>query len=577
MKFILISLIGLFLGIGCSRSVQYDTVLESVERRMPENPDTALQLLKHIGQLPENKAVQARYALLYTEALHKNLIEVTSDSLINIAWKYYEKSDDLLRLAKVYFYKGKICSGNEEWSEAMEYLLQSGQLAQRINHQKLSGLVHYELGDIYWKQEYIEEALKHYAHSYQAFLNIRDTFNARYGLGSMAGCYLGKNNIDSALLLYKQAMLMEEKFKEVKTITSLQNSLLYIYYLIKDTEEFYKVFNSVKKEFRGSFNEKVLISNGYYYLQQYDSSKLYLTSALADSTIELSDVLKRNAYWKLYAIEEKLLNYKEAFNYSLKYNELSEVLHQSERQEAVMRVEQKFRNKLLVAQNEQLKVEANLHYLLLIILGLIVILLSLLAFYWINRHKKLLKRKEEAIEEYVELVESLKEQHKSIKNEFLCKLNEKDQEEQQLKTALEKRLAIIKQLTALSVTYSGKNHRDVFYIKVNELMKQDKLTKETLENLCEVVDINYYGVIGFLKTQYPQLVQDELEWCAFLCSGFSPQEMSVMYSVTKNYFYVKNNRLAVKMGLSVSLPQYLKDLTEQLRQEKTSSLSLKDV
>ena len=58
---------------------------------MDTYPDSALQLLKTIDSKHlVTKEGKARYALLYSQALDKNYIDVTEDSLINIAVEYYK-------------------------------------------------------------------------------------------------------------------------------------------------------------------------------------------------------------------------------------------------------------------------------------------------------------------------------------------------------------------------------------------------------------------------------------------------------------------------------------------------------
>lgn len=182
------------LYIGCTPSINPLSSFDTIEQIMSSKPDSALKLLQLMTRIPENRAIKARYALLYTEALHKNLVKVTSDSLIDIALDYYPKTNDWQRTAKTYFYKGKIYSTNNEWKKACENLLQAEQLALKTNDQKLLGLIYNELGEIYWYQDYIEDAFKYYQLSYKYFLNEADSLNANYILGSIAGCYLGKIN-----------------------------------------------------------------------------------------------------------------------------------------------------------------------------------------------------------------------------------------------------------------------------------------------------------------------------------------------------------------------------------------------
>ena len=77
----------LFLMItGCRKQYPVEEKLLQAETVMNEYPDSALNLLKGIAQTElQTREHHARYALLYSQALDKNYIDLTNDSLINIA------------------------------------------------------------------------------------------------------------------------------------------------------------------------------------------------------------------------------------------------------------------------------------------------------------------------------------------------------------------------------------------------------------------------------------------------------------------------------------------------------------
>ena len=60
-----------------------ETCLTSSELNMEDNPELSLKILKAINTLElTTERQQARYSLLYSIALDKNLIDITSDSII---------------------------------------------------------------------------------------------------------------------------------------------------------------------------------------------------------------------------------------------------------------------------------------------------------------------------------------------------------------------------------------------------------------------------------------------------------------------------------------------------------------
>ena len=87
MKHLLLPILLIFLlalpFTGCQKHYPVADKLSQAEICMDEEPEAALRVLESIGQ-PDlhTKEHHARYALLYSQALDKNYIDKTNDSLI---------------------------------------------------------------------------------------------------------------------------------------------------------------------------------------------------------------------------------------------------------------------------------------------------------------------------------------------------------------------------------------------------------------------------------------------------------------------------------------------------------------
>ena len=110
------------------QSFMADKLLQA-EALMNEHPDSALNLLKGIAQ-PELQTQEhrARYALLYSQALDKNYIDKTNDSLINIAVDYYKDRDDVRAKFLSYYYQGRIYTNANNLTQATLAYLEAEQL-----------------------------------------------------------------------------------------------------------------------------------------------------------------------------------------------------------------------------------------------------------------------------------------------------------------------------------------------------------------------------------------------------------------------------------------------------------------
>ena len=119
LQYIILSLLVALPFAGCRDHYPVADKLLQAETCMNEYPDSALTVLKSIGQADlQSEEHHARYALLYSQALDKNYIDVTSDSLIQVAVEYYKDKDDVRSRFFSYYYLGRIYTNANELTRA---------------------------------------------------------------------------------------------------------------------------------------------------------------------------------------------------------------------------------------------------------------------------------------------------------------------------------------------------------------------------------------------------------------------------------------------------------------------------
>ena len=92
---LLLVILSAFIIVACSVSNKVDTELAEIEKIMNDHPDSALYRLQQIDTNSLNTDRRdALYRLLYSQALDKNYIDITSDSIIAPAVEYFNGSDD---------------------------------------------------------------------------------------------------------------------------------------------------------------------------------------------------------------------------------------------------------------------------------------------------------------------------------------------------------------------------------------------------------------------------------------------------------------------------------------------------
>ena len=150
MKHIFFILLLLLAFTACGDKSSATDVLDRAETLMDEHPDSSLTLLRTLtlGDF-QQESNRARYALLHSQALDKNYIDVTSDSIISVAVDYYQDEDEVRNKFLSYYYVGRVHANGERYLQATSCLMEAEQLADEVNDDYLSGLLYSEMGRIY--------------------------------------------------------------------------------------------------------------------------------------------------------------------------------------------------------------------------------------------------------------------------------------------------------------------------------------------------------------------------------------------------------------------------------------------
>ena len=93
MKHCIATIILILCILSCNNSSHHWETLMQVESFIEERPDSALAVLEQINKAElSGKEEKAKHALLLSIALDKNYIDLTTDSIINIAIQYYKNT-----------------------------------------------------------------------------------------------------------------------------------------------------------------------------------------------------------------------------------------------------------------------------------------------------------------------------------------------------------------------------------------------------------------------------------------------------------------------------------------------------
>ena len=163
--------LGMLLLLVACASPEVDKRLADIEQQMHSQPDSALA---HIQELSLQHRIthprqRAWHALLHAQALDKNFIDSTNDSIINIAVEYYENSNDLYHKMLSFYYLGRIKYNAKEYEPCIIALLNAEMYALEIEDFFYQGLIYRSFAHVYNTIYYGNGEMEYAQKSYEAF------------------------------------------------------------------------------------------------------------------------------------------------------------------------------------------------------------------------------------------------------------------------------------------------------------------------------------------------------------------------------------------------------------------------
>lgn len=181
--------------------------LDDVETYISEHPDSALAVLDSISAMNiQGRKANAKFALLYSMALDKNHIYLTSDSLINIAVAYYKNHGTDLYKAKSWYYLGRIQQNAKEYIQAAASLSCAEKYVELSRDNFYAGMTHRAMGDVFNSTYNSTEALKYYNLAYDDFEKAGMQEHSNYALLDIAKAYNDNKMFDECEKACKNAI-----------------------------------------------------------------------------------------------------------------------------------------------------------------------------------------------------------------------------------------------------------------------------------------------------------------------------------------------------------------------------------
>ncbi len=543
---------------SCSYFSKHREILDCAERMIESNhADSAYELLKpiHLENVKGAKQ-QARFALLYSQALDKNYIDVKDDSLALIAVDYYATKGTAKQKTKAYYYLGRVYENAGCTEECIINLTSASECVPEEDYY-LIGLIYSHLGELYYEQLKYEKAIDMYDISIDAFTQSK----------SVANEAIIAYKISTNYRLLKQYNEAEKYIYRALNITLSNKDYQSVLIYLKSVEileiEQGKPLEAVLIQLHENYNKYnngVVPPSDYYYLSDLycevnntDSALLYLNKykqrAKALTTEDRLAITVR-----LHKIAEKQNNYKQANDYAQIEMLYADTINIIREQYLIEKVTEKYKSQLFKSQfiNEKSKSKIMRYLILLLFVGS-----SSITYVIYTRYKNRVAKMNEDKALANDLIDSLTtsqsiltQQYEAIKSSN----NSKD---------AETIVAVMEQFNNLieKVPECEKRPRK-FIDEFISLVRSSKLS-DSNTFIYDTVNKQYDGAVDYLKVKH-DLSQSEAETLCMISMGFSNSAMTIAFNhTTSKTVYNYKSSLKSKLNIVItqnSVMQYLKSI-----------------
>lgn len=528
---LLVSVGSIFMSVSlssCSSPSVKNPLLLCADSLMETCPDSALSILESITypqKMP--RADRALYALLLTQARHKNYIALEDDSLIKTAVDYYGDKKKSLRAAKAHYYWGATYSEMGYTSFAVEEYLTAIRLMP-VRDEFLA-MIYDNLAECYERDELFDIAIGAYRQAYQI---LRGGSQQIYPLRGIARMCLLQNKKDSALVYYQQALDCALVEQDSSLIGALYHDLAMAY---SEKKNYIQADKYVSKAImiQGQDAVNVCLSKAQIML---NLNKLDSASYFYSKNVDQLDIYGKAVYYDgMYQIAKKRGEWKTATEnidaYKILYDSI-QFITDNEELNRLMDKHQLEEHKRLLSEHTKMLIFS------LITAFFLLMIICVFCFMWNDR-----KRKKRFIALQRELTQKrvdtmlLKEEEasESNKEDLDKKRSELTEQQIQLCISVLKTTDCYDQLEALEKATP------------KQLLAMRSLRKDIRSTISSA----FVDVMMNLKERYPALTGDDIFYCVLSLLCCSKTVMMELMDATSDALKTRKNRIKNKMDTQI--------------------------
>ena len=531
--------------VSCNGARKSETfrVLEDVDSYIEARPDSALAVLEGIDKSElTSRELEAKYALLLSQALDKNYIDLQSDSIIAPAVRYYENHGTPDERLKMYYYSGRIKQNSGDYEGAMERFVKGESYGDECTDKALLGRLYAAKQYVYQETINYPSAIPNAQLAADAFLEAEDVHNYLLKINDLAILYQlthdDAKHAECMNIIKENWDILTDKHK-----SHYYTILLNPYSNAENPDELISEYLSEVKD--SSLIIWSGLSNVYLRLNQPESALQVLEYSLKYNQDEKDAAYyfaQASAYEQLGESDEALAAYK-------KYVEITDANDLE-----ILKADTKFIEERHKKEIELLDAEHSKERIMFI--SIIAILCAVIIIYLIRKQLQIRTAEKKQLEIEKQRYEQLYADAVA-ERDALTKMIEDSSVKDETKTVIRERFEVLNKVIISHITDTSSANKKAFQELEALISDRDSF----IESTRLTIEGNNPGFITALKEA--GLTDEEINICCLYVIGLKGKDIKTYTNQSR--LYIQSAEIRHKLGLTendTNLSIHLRNMCE---------------
>ena len=526
---------------GCTKHEQMADTFVRTEKQLESAPDSALHTLKNIPRkFLGNRAIRAKYSLLYTIAANRTKTDENTDSMLQIAWEYYRNhpKETRNRFRTLYYQaQSKLQKGDKPG--ALRQFLEVEEYLHSIDEPRYLGLLYLRIGDIYCSELNFVRAYRYYREARGLFMRTEDGKHTAEALLGMTASALRMNDLARAR---RDCSMALELADDAHDESLAQKSLGYFatLYVVADTVR-------IPEDLLRRIEQSVLCDTTVsgmctrartQLLRNRPAEALRSIEMAARRTLRAED--RSMLLYTAYRANMQAGNYREAARQIDRFICLNDSLTRTALQSSADMIEKEYFRERAAFYDYRLEHRRKRE---LAVIGAGILLLGIAGCVF----RQQIRLHKERGERHLLLVREMRAEYLDLSG----RMEQKQRAEARLKGVIASRFEIVdrigKTLYERENTASG---QAAMVRQVRELIDGFSENGEMLQELEQIVNLAHDNVMKKLRRDFPKMKEADLRLLCYIFGGFSPQVVSLFMHDSVANIYARKSRLKSRIKAS---------------------------